>query len=297
MSTTTVQPAVATKRRTATNESYAHLIMRRFKRHKLAVVGVFVFVIFVLIAIFAPLLAPYDPNKIGTTFEAAPSAQHLLGTDQTGRDVLSRLIFGARVSISVGVGSVLFYVIIGICLGLVAGYVGGWVDNLIMRITDVFMSFPYFMVILVLVSVLGPNLTNIILAIALLGWPPIARLVRGSVLSVKSLDYINAGVVLGFHMPRIMFVHILPNVLSPIIVNATFGVANSIILESSLSFLGMGVSPPAASWGNMLAQAESITVLNHEPWVWLPPGLMILIAVLSINFVGDGLRDAIEARN
>ncbi len=279
------------------HESQAQLIWRRYRRHVPAVIGTVIFVLIVLMAIFAPLISPYDPYRIFPVFEEHPTAAHLLGTDRTGRDVLSRLIFGARVSISVGVGAVAVYVVIGVVLGLIAGYVGGWVDMVVMRVTDIFMSFPYLMVILALVAVLGPSLTNIILVIGVLGWPTVARLVRGSVLSIKQLDYVKAGVSLGFHTPRILFGHILPNCLSGIIVNATFGVASAIILESSLSFLGLGVRPPTASWGNMLTEAQSITVLSTQPWLWVPAGLMILVAVLSINFMGDGLRDSIESRS
>lgn len=277
-------------------ESYLHMVTRRFLKHKMAFFGLIVFAIFVLVALLAPVLAPYDPNKIFGDFDASPSSAHLLGTDQVGRDVLSRLIFGSQVSLTVGVGAVAIYVAIGIVLGLLAGYFGKWVDMIIMRITDVFMSFPYFMVILVLVSIVGPSLSNITTVIGLLGWPAIARLVRGSVLSIKEMDYVKAGVALGYSTPKIIFQHILPNALAPILVNATFGVASAIIMEASLSFLGMGVRPPAASWGNMLTEAESITVLSSQPWLWFPPGLMILLAVLSINFVGDGLRDAIESQ-
>ncbi|SFG57367.1 oligopeptide ABC transporter permease [Sporolactobacillus nakayamae] len=278
-------------------ETYLHMIMRRFLKHRLACVGVVVFLLILLIALLAPVISPQDPAKIFNEFEAAPSAAHWLGTDPVGRDVMSRLIFGAQVSITVGIGAVAIYVAIGIVLGLVAGYFGGWIDMLIMRLTDVFMSFPYFMVILVLVSIIGPSLFNITLVIGLLGWPAIARLVRGSVLSIKEMDYVKAGVALGYSTPKILFQHILPNALAPILVNATFGVASAIIMEASLSFLGMGVRPPAASWGNMLTQAESITVLSSQPWLWIPPGLMILLAVLSVNFIGDGLRDAIESQN
>lgn len=278
-------------------ESYLHMIARRFFKHKLAVAGLVIFSLIILIAILAPVLSPYDPNKIFSEFEAAPSSAHLLGTDTVGRDVLSRMIYGSQVSIIVGIGAVAIYVVIGIVLGLVAGYLGGWVDMLIMRITDVFMSFPYFMVILVLVSIVGPSLLNITAVIGFLGWPAIARLVRGSVLSIKEMDYVKAGVALGYSTPKILFQHILPNALAPIVVNATFGVASAIIMEASLSFLGMGVRPPAASWGNMLTQAESITVLSSQPWLWIPPGLMIFLAVLSANFIGDGLRDAVESQN
>ncbi|MET1250042.1 oligopeptide ABC transporter permease [Sporolactobacillus sp. STCC-11] len=278
-------------------ETYLHMITRRFLKHRLACVGVIVFLLILLIALLAPVISPQDPAKIFNEFEAAPSAAHWLGTDPVGRDVMSRLIYGAQVSITVGIGAVAIYVAIGIVLGLVAGYFGGWIDMLIMRLTDVFMSFPYFMVILVLVSIIGPSLFNITLVIGLLGWPAIARLVRGSVLSIKEMDYVKAGVALGYSTPKILFQHILPNALAPILVNATFGVASAIIMEASLSFLGMGVRPPAASWGNMLTQAESITVLSSQPWLWIPPGLMILLAVLSVNFIGDGLRDAIESQN
>jgi peptide/nickel transport system permease protein len=274
-------------------ESYFHLILRRFLKHRLAVVGLIVFTLIVLMAIFAPLITTQSPYNVDNAFVAPPSAAHLLGTDEVGRDVFTRLIYASRVSIIVGVGAVAIYILIGTVLGALSGYMGKWVDNVIMRITDVFMSFPYLMVILVLVSILGPSLFNITIVIGLLGWPPVARLVRGSVLSIREMDYVKAGVALGYSTPKILFQHILPNAIAPILVNATFGVAQAIILEASLSFLGMGVQPPTASWGNMLTQAQSLTVLASQPWLWIPPGVMILLAVLSINFVGDGLRDAL----
>ncbi len=277
-------------------ESNLRRVARRFFSHKLAAVGLFVFLTMTLVAIFAPLIAPHNPNQIFDQFQAEPSAEHILGTDPVGRDVLSRLIFGTRVSITVSVGAVAVYVAIGVTLGLVSGYYGRWVDIALMRVTDVFMSFPYFMVILILVAVLGPSLMNITLAIGLLGWPMVARLVRGSVLSIKQSDYVKAGVALGLRTPKILFGHILPNALSPIVVNATFGIASAIILESSLSFLGLGVRPPAASWGNMLSDAQSISVMANQPWLWIPPGVAIVMTVLSVNFVGDGLRDALESR-
>ncbi|MHA6259113.1 oligopeptide ABC transporter permease [Sporosarcina sp. CAU 1771] len=278
-------------------ESYLKLIKRRFLKHKLAVAGLVLFTIIALMAIFAPWIAPMDPYSMNGEFEAKPSSAHLLGTDQVGRDILSRLIYASRVSLLVGLGAVSIYVFIGTILGAVAGYFGKWVDMVIMRITDVFMSFPFLMVILVLVSILGPSLFNIILVLGLLGWPAVARLVRGSVLSVKEMDYVKAGVALGYSTPKILFNHILPNCLAPILVNATFGIAYAIIMEASLSFLGMGVQPPTASWGNMLIDAQSLTVLASQPWLWIPPGLMILLSVLSINFIGDGLRDAMDPKS
>lgn len=278
-------------------ESYLRMIAKRFLKHKLAVFGLIVFSLIVAMAILAPLIAPNDPYAISDEFAARPSDAHLLGTDQVGRDLFSRLIYASRVSLSVGVGAVAIYVAIGTVMGAIAGYFGKWVDMVIMRITDVFMSFPYLMVILVLVSIMGPNLFNIIVVLGLLGWPPIARIVRGSVLSIKEMDYIKAGIALGYSTPKIVFQHILPNCLAPIMVNATFGIAQAIIMEASLSFLGMGVQPPTASWGNMLTEAQSLTVLSTQPWLWIPPGLLILLAVLSINFMGDGLRDAMDPKN
>jgi peptide/nickel transport system permease protein len=278
-------------------ESYLKVVSTRFFQHKLAVIGLVIITLFVLMAIFAPVIAPQDPLEVGYEFEAKPSSEHLLGTDQVGRDVLSRLIYASRISLAVGLGAVSIYVVIGTILGAIAGYMGKWADMLIMRITDVFMSFPFLMVILVLVSVMGPSLFNIILVLGILGWPPIARLVRGSVLSLKEMDYVKAGVALGYTAPKILLHHILPNALAPILVNATFGIASAIIMEASLSFLGMGVQPPTASWGNMLTEAQSLTVLAEQPWLWIPPGLMIILAVISINFMGDGLRDAVDPKS
>ncbi|PWW36118.1 peptide/nickel transport system permease protein [Paenibacillus pabuli] len=269
---------------------------RRFLKHRLAVAGLVVTLLLILIAIFAPWLSPHSPYEVTAEFSAAPSSSHWLGTDQVGRDVLARLLYATRVAVTVGFGTVALYVAFGTIIGLWAAYVGGWVDMMVMRITDMFMAFPYMMVILVVVSVLGPTLWTLVLVLALFSWPSIARLVRGSVLTLKQMDYIKAGVALGLSTPRIVFRHILPNALAPIIVNATFGVAAAIMAESGLSFLGMGVQPPTASWGNMLTDAQSITVMTDQPWLWLPPGIMILVTVLAINFVGDGLRDALDPK-
>src|SRR5699024_8582015 len=234
--------------------------------------------------------------EVTDTFEAKPSMEHWLGTDQIGRDVLSRLIYASRVSIIVGIGAVSIYILIGTIVGAISGYFGGWIDMIIMRITDVFMSFPFFMIILVVVSIVGSSLTNIIIILGILGWPPVARLVRGSILSLKEQDYVKAGVALGYKTPRILFSHLLPNAFAPILVNATFGMAGAIMTEAALSFLGMGVQAPMASWGNMLTASQSLTVLTDQPWLWLPPGIMILISILSINFIGDGLRDALDPK-
>jgi peptide/nickel transport system permease protein len=277
-------------------ESYWVMIGRRFCRHRLAVGGLALLALIVLMAVFAPLIAPYHPYESTDAFQQRPSGAHWLGTDAIGRDVLSRLIYGSRVSLLVGFGSVLFYSAIGIVLGGVSGYFGGWADIVIMRVTEIFQSFPRTVVILVVAGLIGPSIANIILLLGVLSWPSIARLVRGDILAVKSADFVKAAVVLQLSPLRIVSSHILPNILSPIFVNATFGFASAILIEATLSFLGVGVQPPIPSWGNMLTDAQSLTVLSTQLWMWVPPGVMIMTTVLSINFVGDGLRDALDPR-
>ena len=275
-------------------ESNKKMIFKRFMKHKPAVIGALILSIMILVSVFAPAIARFDPNLITADFEAAPSAIYWLGTDGVGRDVFSRLIYGARVSLFVGISSVALYTVIGTTLGLVAGYFGGKVDSFIMRVTEILESFPSFMVVLVLVSIVGPGVGTITLILGLLNWVPLSRIVRGNVLVIKNSDYIQAAVAVGYSTTHILFKEILPNILASVFVNATFGIATAILTESSLSFLGMGIQPPTASWGNMLSQAQSLTVLASRPWLWIPAGLMILIAVLSINFIGDGLRDAFD---
>ena len=271
------------------------IIWRRYRKHRLAMISTVVFLAIVLMAVFAPFIAPYDPTYIDpTAFDQSPSREHPLGTDRVGRDVLSRLIYGGRVSLSVGIGAVLIFVLIGTFLGALAGYYGGWLDSLISRFIDIVLSFPQLMLILVLVSLLGPGLSNIMLVIGLLGWPQVARIVRGEFLRLRHQDFVMAATVVGSRGRRIMVRHFLPNAMGPILVAATFGVASSILTESALSFLGLGVQPPAASWGQMLNEAQSLTILESKPWMWVPAGIMILISVLSVNFIGDGLRDALD---
>ncbi len=273
------------------------LFWKRFKKHKLAVIGLWFLAIVTISAIFAPIIAPFDPAEITSEFSAPPSLQHFLGTDQVGRDVFSRVIYAARVSLAVGIGAVAISAIIGTVLGLISGYFGGIIDGIIMRITDMFMSFPYILFILVVASIVGPGLTNIIIILGVLGWPGIARLVRGNVLAIKQSDYVKASIALGYKTPRILFKHILPNTVAPILIYATSGVAGAILDEAALSFLGLGVQPPDASWGNMLSNAQSISILTDQPWLWIPPGILILFTVLSINYIGDALRDALDPHN
>ncbi len=277
-------------------ESFWSLALRRFLRHRLAVLGLVIFAAIAAMAVFAGWIAPGSPTALDVTaFQAAPSPLHLLGTDSVGRDVLSRLIFAARVSLTVGLLAVAMYVTIGTVVGSIAGYYGGRIDLILSRAMDVMLSFPPLIIILFAVSVFGrPSLWNVIIVLGLLGWPPVARLVRGQILALRQQEFIQAARAMGGSDSRVVVRHLLPNAIAPVLVAATFGTANAILVEAALSFLGMGVQPPTASWGNMLTDAQSLTVLERMLWLWVPPGFMILLSVLVINFVGDGLRDALD---
>ena len=270
-------------------------LWQRFRHHRMAVAGLVVLLLLVVGAIGAPVIARKSPYKVDlSSYRKPPSRAHILGTDAAGRDVFSRLLYAGRVSLSVGLVAVSIYTAIGMALGAIAGYFGEWVDGLVMRLADVFLSFPSLIIIITMVAVLGPSIYNVMLAIGLLGWPPIARLLRGDLLSLREREFVTAARAIGAPGWRIVTRHLLPNALAPIIVAATFGIANAILLEAGLSFLGLGVPPPTASWGNMLTDAQSLTVLESMLWLWIPPGVMIALAVLSINFIGDGLRDALD---
>lgn len=269
----------------------------RFKKHRLALIS-FGFIVFLaLVAIFAAVIAPADPNSVDlSALKSPPSADHWLGTDSAGRDVLSRIIYGARVSLTVGIAAAISAAGIGTILGLLAGLLRGWVDSAIMRTVDIFLSFPSLIVILLLVSILGPSVTTIVVVIALFEWPTSCRIVRQMTLALREHDYVLAARASGSPNIRIMRRHILSGVLSPLTVVATLLCAQAILLEAALSFLGLGVRPPQASWGGMLNEAQSITALETQPWLWLPPGIAIAATVLAINFIGDGLRDAFDPR-
>ncbi len=280
----------------AYDASYWRLSLRRFLRHRLATIGLIILGVITFMAVAAPLLSPASPTAIdAAAFQAPPSRAHLLGTDSVGRDVLSRLIFAARVSLTVGVLAVSMYVVIGTTVGSLAGYYGGTLDLVLSRFMDVMLSFPPLIIILFAVSVFGrPSLSNVIIVLGLLGWPAVARLVRGQVLSIRQFEFVQAARAIGASDGAVVTRHLLPNAMAPVLVAATFGAANAILVEAALSFLGLGVQPPTPSWGNMLTDAQSLTILERMPWLWLPPGFMILISVLTINFVGDGLRDALD---
>jgi peptide/nickel transport system permease protein len=270
-------------------------VWQRFRRHRVAVVGVLILLVLTAGAAAAPVVAANDPYKVDiSAYRGGPAANHPLGTDSSGRDVFSRLLYAGRVSLSVGLVAVAIYTLIGVILGAFSGFYGGWLDSCIMRLADIVLSFPALILIITVVSVLGPSIYNIMIVIGLLGWPPIARIVRALFLSLREREFVLASRIVGVSNGRIIFRHMLPNALAPVIVAATFGMANAILLEAGLSFLGLGVQPPTPSWGNMLKDAQSLTVLESLPWLWIPPGTMIALAVLSINFIGDGLRDALD---
>lgn len=280
------------------NQEWRNFI-KRFCKNKLAVLGLIVLVVVTIIVLVVPPLLPYDEAQIDVVaFNAPPSEQHVLGTDTTGRDVLSRLLYGGRVSLFVGIISTLISVAIGIPLGLLAAFYRGWFETLVMRATDIFMTIPSTILILFLVSMFGPSIVTVTVVIGVLGWTKFARQIYGTVLSVREKDYVEGGKAIGQRDGVIIARYILPNAIAPIFISITFRIASAIILESSLSFLGMGVQMPAASWGNMLYNAQSITILKSCQWMWLPPGLALMITILSINFIGNGngLRDALDPK-
>jgi peptide/nickel transport system permease protein len=272
--------------------------LRRFFRHRPALAGAVILSLTVLMAVFAEPVGRVSPIAIDLmAARTGPSAAHPLGSDLVGRDVLSRLVHASRVSLVVGIAAVALYVAVGVVLGAISGFYGGPIEVAILRLADVVLSFPALILVLVIVALVGPSLTNIILVIGLLGWPRVARLVRGELLSLREREFVQAARVIGASDARLMFQHLLPNTTGVVLVAATFGVANAILVEASLSFLGMGVQPPTPSWGNMLTDAQSLSALESMPWLWLPPGVMIFLVIISINFLGDGLRDLFDPRS
>ena len=268
---------------------------KRFLRNFAFSVGLIVTVALVLAAIAAPLLAPFDPNFQDTSRRLeAPSREHILGLDELGRDVLSRILWGSRVSLRVGFSVVILASLIGISLGAISGYFGGLMDTLIMRITDILLAFPGILLAIALVAVLGPSLNNVVLALVIIGWVAYARLVRGQVLKVREMEYVTAAKALGAKSPRVIVLHVLPNVINPVVVMATLGLAGAILSEAALSFLGLGVQPPTPSWGAMLnAGRRYLGEANH---LTIFPGAAIMLAVMGLNFLGDGLIDMLDPK-
>ncbi|KAF0825120.1 nickel transporter permease [Cytobacillus firmus] len=264
-------------------------------RNKMSLVGGSIVFIYIILAVLAPLISPYDPYEIDLVNKLQPpSSDHIMGTDDKGRDIFSRILYGSQLSLAVGFVSVFIGALFGIVLGIVSGYYGGWVDTIIMRFIDVLLAFPGLLLALAIVSALGPSLINVMIAVGVFSIPTFARIVRGSTLSVKKMEYIDAIRVLGASDLKIIFVHILPNIMSPIIVQGTLRLATSILSVAGLSFLGMGAQPPTPEWGAMLSDGRDF--LFTAPHIALFPGIAIALIVLGFNLFGDGLRDALDPR-
>jgi peptide/nickel transport system permease protein len=279
--------------RISREESPFRRTLIRFRRHRLAMVGIVVIAILVAGAIFVPEQAAYALNM--SNANQPPSPQHWLGTDALGRDVFARTLLGGRISLIVGLTSALFSTAIGLIVGTIAAYYRQ-ADFVIMRVVDVIMSFPLWILILLAAAFVGPGVVNIIVLIALVTWPIPARIIRGQILQLRESDFIVAAKVLGVKDRSIVLTHIVPNAMAPLLVYTSLAVAANVLLEAALSYLGLGVQPPTPSWGNLLNQARSITVLADQPWQWAPAAILIVVFVLSVNFVGDGIRDAVDPR-
>jgi ABC-type dipeptide/oligopeptide/nickel transport system permease subunit len=276
------------------NERVSRALRRDFR----AWFGIGVVVVLALLALLAPVVARHDPLAIDLVNQLqGPSATHWLGTDIQGRDVWSRLVYGSRVSLSAGVVSQLIALLLGLTLGLAAGYRGGWVDELVMRLADVTLAFPTLLLLIAMAAALQPSLGVVFLTIGVVGWAGMARLVRGQVLVVRQLEFVQASRALGARDVRIVLQHVLPSVIAPVLIAATLGVAAAIMAESALSFLGLGVQPPTPSWGSMIADGRDLNQLRHAPWTSVAPGFAIGAAVLGFNLLGDALRDARDPRH
>ncbi|HEY7034063.1 MAG TPA: ABC transporter permease [Thermomicrobiales bacterium] len=263
-------------------------------RNPIGIVGAVIVALTIVVAVAAPLIAPYDPDAQKAKRLLGPSWDHLMGTDELGRDTFSRIIYGSRVSLQVGVIAVCVALVVGGCMGVVAGYAGGWVDNWLMRVVDIMFAFPGLVLAIVIAGLLGASRTNAMIAIGVIYAPAFARVIRGSVLSVMGEPYVEAGRVAGANHWRLVRHHVLPNIVAPLIVMATIYLSSAILAEAALSFLGLGTQPPEPSWGGMLNLAR--TYMERAPWMAVFPGLAIMIVVLGFNFLGDGLRDVLDPR-
>ena len=289
--------AVRGRRAATRTDSQWAIAARQFRRNRLALVGLAIIVLLYLVALLAPLIAPFDPiaqDDIARTGFLAPGGNNILGTDRFGRDVLSRIIYGSRISLAIGFVATAISITIGTLLGAAAGYFSGKIDTIIMRFTDVVLAFPRLVLLIMIVALFGPSITMIILVLGLTQWPGTTRIVRGDVLSLREREFIHAAQALGMSRARIMMRHLIPNVLAPVIVTATLGIGNTIVMEAGLSFLGLGVQAPTPTWGSMVAEGRDN--LLGAWWVATFPGLTIVMVVLAFNLVGDGLRDALDPR-
>ena len=268
---------------------------KRLAKNKLALLGLGIVIFFVIVAILAPYITPYPWNEVDLSRALQPpSWKHLLGTDEFGRDIFSRIMYGTRVSLQFAFFAQLISISIGTILGLISGFYGGWVDDLIMRIVEILFAFPFLLFVIAVVSTLGPGIQNLYLAVALIGWAGVSRIIRGQVLSLRERDFVAGAIAIGASTWRILFRHILPNALSPLIIEATLGMGGMIMLEAGLSFLGLGVQAPTPSWGSMVQ--AGLAYLRSCWWYPIAPGVVIMIVVFGFNLLGDGLRDALDPR-
>ncbi|MCB9116102.1 MAG: ABC transporter permease [Caldilinea sp.] len=288
-------PAPASPLQTRRIQSPNRLMLRRFAKEKTAVFGLAVIVFFALVAVFAPLLTPYDPlaQDIPNGL-APPSAEHWLGTDKLGRDIFSRMLYGARISLGAGLGVVLMAGLVGTSVGIVAGYVGGWLDEALMRITDIFFAFPSLILAMAIAGALGPSLQNALIAVSVVTWPVYARLIRGQVIVLRDREFVQAARAVGVGHTQILFRHLFPNTLSPLLVQASFEMGTVILAVAGLSFIGFGAQPPIPEWGVMISEGRNY-ITTHW-WLTFFPAMAMLFAVAGFNLVGDGLRDVLDPR-
>lgn len=281
---------------TVIKSSYLKDAVGRFLRHRMAMIGLIVIVLEILLMFILPVVMHLDPVKTVGGFGAKPSPGFIFGTDDVGRDNLARLLSGGKTSLYVGIMSTMLSLLIGVPLGLIAGYFRSFWEVIILRLADIFMSFPAMILILVLVAIVGPSVHSVTFVIGFMGWPTFAKLLYANTISIREKEYVEAARAVGTRHLPIIVRYILPNAFAPVLVAFTFRLANAIIQESTLSFLGMGVQPPQASWGNILYAAQNLSTLSRRPWMWVPAGVALLLTVLSINFFGDGLRDALDPK-
>lgn len=284
-------------------ETPGRMVLRRLLKNKLAMLGVVLLLAIILFSFIGPVFVKYGYNTQTDAVKMPPMAGHILGTDYLGRDMLTRLMYGGRISILVGVISVIIEIVIGALIGAIAGYYGGKIDSFLMAVTDVFLSLPFMPLILILGSVMSDlkvsgemRVVFLMFILGILSWPSIARLVRGEILSLREQEFMQATEALGLRDIRKIVRHLIPNVIPTIIVNATLGIAGAILTESALSYLGMGITEPVPSWGNMMTVANKLADLQKRPWLWVPPGVSILLIIMAVNLVGDGLRDALDPK-
>ena len=279
------------------DQSYSRLVVKHFLKNKMAVTASFVLLAIVLACIFVPVFSPYAMESTGGTGNQPPNTKHWFGTDQIGRDLFTRLFYGGRISLGIAFVITIFQAFIGVTLGSLAGFYGRWVDIIVMRVNEMFVSLPFFLTSITILALFGNNIPTLIAVLSVLGWTSICRIVRGQILALRETDYMQACKALGISDRSQIIRHLFPNVLSYVIVFASIAMANVILLETALSFLGLGISPPTPTWGNMIEPARQLPILQNRWWYWVPPGLAIFTSVMCFNIIGDGLRDAVDPKS